>query len=211
MARASGEAWEALGAEDVPFTLDDRSNGWLAVADADQLDQVLWALLDNAVKYGARRRSASTWRCRPAPDDDRRPGQGIAETDRVRMFGAVRRRGEGPRKAAASASMSRASCVGRWAATGPRAAPGRGGARRSASTCRASHPRTAEHGGGGAVLTRKWCFGCSAARSGAKKRSRRVDSPWDGDVYSSHEPPGTHTMQPPIGGTRPSARACDRW
>ena len=26
--------------------------GWLAVADADQLDQVLWALLDNAVRYG---------------------------------------------------------------------------------------------------------------------------------------------------------------
>ena len=35
-----------------PFTLDDRSAGWLAVADVDQLDQVLWALLDNAVKYG---------------------------------------------------------------------------------------------------------------------------------------------------------------
>ena len=30
------------------------AEGWLAVADADQLDQVLWALLDNAVKYGGR-------------------------------------------------------------------------------------------------------------------------------------------------------------
>ena len=48
------KAWEALGASDVPFSLEDRSGGWLAVADADQLDQVLWALLDNAVKYGGR-------------------------------------------------------------------------------------------------------------------------------------------------------------
>jgi signal transduction histidine kinase len=47
-------AWEALGVEAVELTIDDRSGGWLAVADADQLDQVLWALLDNAVKYGRR-------------------------------------------------------------------------------------------------------------------------------------------------------------
>src|SRR5207342_3468918 len=45
--------WEALGASQVDFGLDDRSLGWLAIADGDQLDQVLWALLDNAVKYGA--------------------------------------------------------------------------------------------------------------------------------------------------------------
>ncbi|MGH2511847.1 MAG: ATP-binding protein [Candidatus Limnocylindrales bacterium] len=45
-------AWEALAVADVAFSIDDRSAGWLAVADADQLDQVLWALLDNAVKYG---------------------------------------------------------------------------------------------------------------------------------------------------------------
>jgi signal transduction histidine kinase len=45
-------AWEALAAGDVEFSVEDRSEGWLAVADADQLDQVLWALLDNAVKYG---------------------------------------------------------------------------------------------------------------------------------------------------------------
>lgn len=48
------KAWEALGQDDVEFSLDDQSGGWLAVADADQLDQVLWALLDNAVKYGGR-------------------------------------------------------------------------------------------------------------------------------------------------------------
>ncbi len=53
-------AWEALAVDDVAFAIDDRSGGWLAVADADQLDQVLWALLDNAVKYGRHRRSR--WR-----------------------------------------------------------------------------------------------------------------------------------------------------
>ncbi len=47
-------AWEALGVEEVEFSLADEAGGWLAVADADQLDQVLWALLDNAVKYGHR-------------------------------------------------------------------------------------------------------------------------------------------------------------
>ena len=45
-------AWEALGATGVPFTLDDRSGGWLAYADPDQVDQIIWGLLDNAVKYG---------------------------------------------------------------------------------------------------------------------------------------------------------------
>jgi signal transduction histidine kinase len=45
-------AWEALGASGVQFTLDDRSVGWLALADPDQVDQVIWGLLDNAVKYG---------------------------------------------------------------------------------------------------------------------------------------------------------------
>jgi len=47
-------AWEALNAATVAFELRDGSRGWLAVADPDQLDQVLWALLDNAVKYGGR-------------------------------------------------------------------------------------------------------------------------------------------------------------
>ena len=37
---------------DVPFELVDDAGGWLALADPDQVDQVLWALLDNAVKYG---------------------------------------------------------------------------------------------------------------------------------------------------------------
>jgi two-component system sensor histidine kinase VicK len=47
-------AWEALNATGTGFELRDSARGWLAVADPDQLDQVLWALLDNAVKYGGR-------------------------------------------------------------------------------------------------------------------------------------------------------------
>jgi two-component system sensor histidine kinase KdpD len=45
-------AWDALAAADAPFELIDDAEGWLAIADPDQLDQVLWALLDNAVRYG---------------------------------------------------------------------------------------------------------------------------------------------------------------
>jgi len=84
-------AWEALGASDVPFSLDDRSDGWLAVADADQLDQVLWALLDNAVKYGGRAPIAvelvvdePASRLRLTVSDE---GPGVAEADRTRLFG----------------------------------------------------------------------------------------------------------------------------
>ena len=45
-------AWEALGVSEVPFAVTDDAAGWLALADPDQVDQVLWAILDNAVKYG---------------------------------------------------------------------------------------------------------------------------------------------------------------
>ena len=84
------KAWEALGVDDVPFALDDGAAGWLAVADADQLDQVLWALLDNAVKYGA----GSPVRATIALDEGERRvrltiadlGPGIAEGDRDRLF-----------------------------------------------------------------------------------------------------------------------------
>ena len=84
------KAWEALGASDVPFRLDDRAAGWLAVADADQLDQVLWALLDNAVKYGSRTPVAveiavdeAASRLRITITDG---GAGVAEEDRRRLF-----------------------------------------------------------------------------------------------------------------------------
>jgi signal transduction histidine kinase/HAMP domain-containing protein len=83
-------AWEALAAEDVPFKVDDRSTGWLAVADVDQLDQVLWALLDNALKYGER--SPITVEIAPEPAESRLRltisdlGPGVAEGDRARLF-----------------------------------------------------------------------------------------------------------------------------
>jgi signal transduction histidine kinase/HAMP domain-containing protein len=83
-------AWEALAAGDVPFRVEDRSEGWLAIADPDQLDQVLWALLDNAVKHGrgapieveiARDGEAGRLRLTIA---DRGPG--ITDADRGQLF-----------------------------------------------------------------------------------------------------------------------------
>ena len=82
--------WEALAAENVPLSLEDRSAGWLAVADGDQLDQVLWALLDNAVKYGHGSAvkvdigvDAVGSRLRITIADG---GQGVSEHDRNRLF-----------------------------------------------------------------------------------------------------------------------------
>ena len=91
LATRARKAWEALGAGDVGFELTDDAHGWLAVADTDQLDQVLWALLDNAVKYGGRRDigvaiavDTDTSRLRLTIAD---AGPGIAERDRDRLFG----------------------------------------------------------------------------------------------------------------------------
>ena len=82
--------WEALGVADVPFTLDDASAGWLALADTDQLDQVLWALLDNAVIYGGRTAidvsvvvDAEAGDIATTIADH---GAGVAEEDRERLF-----------------------------------------------------------------------------------------------------------------------------
>ncbi len=98
-------AWEALNATDVGFELTDDAHGWLAMADPDQLDQVLWALLDNAVKYGGREGSVEVGVC---VDDtiDRLHitiadhGPGVPEADRERLFtrftrGAGQPSGEG--------------------------------------------------------------------------------------------------------------------
>ena len=83
-------AWEALAVADVDFEVDDRSAGWLAVGDPDQLDQVLWALLDNAVKYGGRTpvtvaiaANESDGRLRLTISDS---GPGVVEGDRQRLF-----------------------------------------------------------------------------------------------------------------------------
>ncbi len=96
--------WEALGVTDVPFTLDDQSAGWLALADADQLDQVLWALIDNAVVYGGRTPIHATLTVDPEAGEvsitiaDH--GAGVADEDRERLFlrferGAARPADEG--------------------------------------------------------------------------------------------------------------------
>jgi two-component system sensor histidine kinase VicK len=83
--------WEALAAGDIPFSIQDRSEGWLAVADGDQLDQVLWALLDNAVKYGNRSPIVAEIVAEPGPNRLRLTisdmGSGVADADRARLFG----------------------------------------------------------------------------------------------------------------------------
>ena len=84
-------AWEALNAAEAGFELRDMAPGWLAVADPDQLDQVLWALLDNAVKYGGRdgtveveiKADDTTERILVTIADQ---GPGVPEADRERLF-----------------------------------------------------------------------------------------------------------------------------
>jgi len=92
------KAWEALGVDDVDFDLDDRAEGWLAIGDGDQLDQVLWALLDNAVKYGRgtpiRARIAVAGADHRVTLTIRDDGPGIAEADRARLFTRFERGGE---------------------------------------------------------------------------------------------------------------------
>ncbi|MFP5343928.1 MAG: ATP-binding protein [Candidatus Limnocylindria bacterium] len=83
-------AWEALGADEVEFVLDDDGGGWLAIADPDQLDQVLWALLDNAVKYGGGAPVSARIETHPEAQElhltIRDAGPGIAPEDRDRLF-----------------------------------------------------------------------------------------------------------------------------
>ena len=83
-------AWDALGVPGVEFELRDDAAGWLAIADPDQLDQVLWALLDNAARYGG----GAPIRAIVAPRSDRGQlavtiadaGPGVRPEDRERIF-----------------------------------------------------------------------------------------------------------------------------
>ena len=87
--------WEAFPLEEVVLHVRDESAGWLAIADPDQLDQVLWALLDNAVKYGGG--APIEVRIRPDADTSRLGltvtdgGPGIPDADRARLFGRFER------------------------------------------------------------------------------------------------------------------------
>ncbi|MEO5703436.1 MAG: ATP-binding protein [Candidatus Limnocylindrales bacterium] len=83
-------AWDALGVAGVPFELRDDAAGWLAIADPDQLDQVLWALLDNSARYagGAPIRTSVA----PRPSEGllavtiADSGLGVKPEDRERIF-----------------------------------------------------------------------------------------------------------------------------
>ena len=83
-------AWDALAAVDVPFELKDEAAGWLAIADPDQLDQVLWALLDNAARYAGGAAIRAT--VAPRPEAGQLAvsiadgGPGVRPEDRDRIF-----------------------------------------------------------------------------------------------------------------------------
>ncbi len=91
MAALVQRAWESLNHPGQPLALDDRASGWLAAADRDWVEQVVWALLDNAIKYGGGGPIDVTI----APDGEtvarivttvRDHGPGIAPVDRERVF-----------------------------------------------------------------------------------------------------------------------------
>jgi signal transduction histidine kinase len=84
--------WEALRATDRPFSLETDGPMQLAVGDPDRFEQVLWAILDNAVKYSP---GGSEIAVRVGPADGAGDGEWlqVAVTDRGRgMTPAVRAR-----------------------------------------------------------------------------------------------------------------------
>jgi signal transduction histidine kinase len=80
--------WSALRS-DRPFELDVEGPAHLAIADPDRLEQVLWAVLDNAVKYSP---AGSPIDVTIAPDGDHLGvtvsdrGTGMDETTRAKAF-----------------------------------------------------------------------------------------------------------------------------
>jgi signal transduction histidine kinase len=82
--------WDSLGRTDHPFRLRDDATGWLAVADRDWVEQIAWALLDNALKYG---------------------GQGAVEVD-IALVPTDPRRSAGPRSGRRSRSTSSRAAAG---------------------------------------------------------------------------------------------------
>jgi signal transduction histidine kinase/HAMP domain-containing protein len=87
-------AWDALAVSDRSLAIEDTAPDWLAVADGDQLDQVLWALLDNAVKYGQGEIQVTigadpATRVLWATIADQ--GLGLEEADRTWLFGRFER------------------------------------------------------------------------------------------------------------------------
>ncbi|MGO9180741.1 MAG: ATP-binding protein [Candidatus Limnocylindrales bacterium] len=81
-------AWESLAHDEISFSLKDEAGGWLALVDRDWVDQVVWALLDNAVKHGGGTPVEMAIRAMPAgstaagtiagPEDDLLRGNGLA-------------------------------------------------------------------------------------------------------------------------------------
>jgi len=86
--------WDALAVPDRRLAIHDGAPDWLAVGDGDQLDQVLWALLDNAVKYGEGTISVEVGadpaaRILWATISDE--GRGLDDSDRAWLFGRFER------------------------------------------------------------------------------------------------------------------------
>ncbi|HTS15666.1 MAG TPA: ATP-binding protein [Candidatus Sulfotelmatobacter sp.] len=93
MAALVRRAWESLGHASGELTLEDGATNWLATADRDWVEQVVWALLDNALRYGGG--TSVDVRIAPATGPDgatrlettvRDHGPGIAAADRDRVF-----------------------------------------------------------------------------------------------------------------------------
>ena len=70
--------WDALRAADHQLVVEEEGPPHLVVADPDRLEQVLWALMDNAVKYSP---AGSTIRVHLGLDQDRRRGSRLGDRD----------------------------------------------------------------------------------------------------------------------------------